>query len=123
MNKIILTALAGVSLLAAGCVAVPVGPITGGGGATTTAAAPDLRSQLAGRSLTVPAWTYFLWSDGSLTHNNTFTGEQTFGTWTVQGNTLCLQHQGQNCGTVVINGNVATFSSVSGDTPINYTLG
>lgn len=121
MNKFRLAALAAISLLAAGCVAVPVGLITGGGGATTTAAAPDLRSQLAGRALTVPAWTYYLWSDGTLTRENQ-DGVQTFGTWSVQGNTLCLQHQGQNCGTVVINGNVATFSSVSGDTPVNYTL-
>lgn len=133
MNMIKISLSAFTALTLSGCVVLDTAPLpaTGPGPFLTggdltfdePAAAPDLRSQLAGRSLTVPAWTYFLRSDGTLTHESTFSGVQSSGTWTVNGNTLCLQHQGQNCGTVVINGNIATFSSVSGDRPVAYTLG
>ena len=94
--------------------------------AAAPAQATSLRDQLAGRSLSSVTTTHYLWSDG--THTIERSGFQGFGTWSVNGNTLCLRFEhptgsGTTCGTVVINGNIATFSPVSGDTPVNYTLG
>ncbi|WP_224816780.1 hypothetical protein [Hasllibacter sp. MH4015] len=81
MNKISLTALAALSLLAAGCVAVPVGP-QGGGTGSVTAPTGALASAVGGGRAyvnTQTGQTLNLWSDGSYTMSSG--NQQSFGTW------------------------------------------
>ncbi|MEJ6391161.1 hypothetical protein [Gymnodinialimonas ulvae] len=78
MTKISFVAAAALALLASGCVAVPIGPVTSGGGGTSS----SLASVVGGGQAYVNTQTgqrLNLWSDGGYTM--TTGGQQSFGTW------------------------------------------